>query len=290
VPDYLTTFSGLIKLRVTLAVVLSAAVGYLMAKPVAETMLFVVSAGVFLLSAGSAVLNHVQERHLDARMERTKNRPVASGKVSAKTAGITAVMLAIAGFVLLLVFTGWLSATLGLVTLGIYNGVYTPLKRITPYALLPGGLVGAIPPAIGYTAAGGALLSDHLAIICLFFFVWQVPHFLLLLLLYGEEYAKAGFKTLNLFFSSQMLSTITWLWMITLACATILLATAGIVSYKPYKYVLTIATVTLLVATLPVLNPKNHQRIVPRMFRWINLFMVLIAHLVMFQHLYHNSE
>ncbi len=283
------SIAGLIKLRVTLAVVLSAAVGYLMVSPAAETMLFVVSAGVFLMAAGSAVLNHLQERHHDALMERTRNRPIPSGKISVKKAGITATLLAVTGFFVLLVFAGWLPAILGAVTLLIYNGIYTPLKRITPYALLPGGLVGAVPPAIGYTAAGGALISQEIAIVALFFFVWQVPHFLLLLLLHGEEYVKAGFKTLNLYFSTRMLALITWLWMIALACATLLLTTAEIVSYTPYRYVLLIATATLLIATLPVVNPAKHHHIVPRMFRWINLFMVLIAHLIMFQHLYHGN-
>jgi len=279
----------LLKLRVSLAVVLSTAVGYIMVNNAADTLLFIVSAGVLLMATGSAVLNHVQEHRRDALMERTRTRPVPAGVITPKAGALLGASLAISGVALLTLFAGPLPASLGMATLLLYNVIYTPLKVRTPYALLPGSLVGAIPPAIGFAAAGGNILNPQLITLSLFFFIWQVPHFMLLLLKYGDEYLNAGFKTLNRYIPSRQLALITLIWMVALAISALILVKAEVITHTPYVILLVIASITLIIASLPILNTTQHQRLIPRMFRWINIFMVLVAHLVMFQHLYYPA-
>lgn len=102
----------------------------------------------------------------------------------------------------------------GIFTFFWYNGVYTPLKRKTAFAIIPGALVGALPPVAGWTAAGGDLLDGRIIMIAAYFFIWQIPHFWLLLMLYGNDYEKGGFPTLNRVFSPEQLKRITVMWLI----------------------------------------------------------------------------
>jgi heme o synthase len=95
-----------------------------------------------------------------------------------------------------------------------YNGIYTPLKKINPLAIIPGSLVGSIPPAVGWTAAGGNILDPQIIILSFFFFIWQIPHFWLLLLIFGKDYENAGFPTLMQIFSSDQLARITFIWIV----------------------------------------------------------------------------
>jgi len=160
--EKIKVFAELIKVRIALAVVLSTAVGYLVVNHAADDLLVWVSLGVFLLASGSAAINHLQEAGQDASMERTAGRPIPSGNISRPVAMGIALALSLGGITILWVTGGWLPALLGLITLAWYNAVYTPLKTVTPYALLIGALVGAIPPAIGYTAAGGGIEEVNL--------------------------------------------------------------------------------------------------------------------------------
>jgi len=107
---------------------------------------------------------------------------------------VIAVALLVSGS-LLLAFTGRMPFILGLVNVLLYNVIYTGLKKRTTLAILPGALVGAIPPVIGYTSAGGAMTDTVIMFFALFMFLWQIPHFWLLLVRHGSEYEKAGFKT-----------------------------------------------------------------------------------------------
>lgn len=281
----LRVIAELIKVRVALAVVLSAAVGFLMITGGVNPGLFQVSAGVLLMAFGSAALNHVQEHASDLLMERTRNRPIPAGIVSVRLAVIFAVTLSATGFVILWIGFGWMPALLGAATLALYNGIYTPLKKTTPYALLPGSLVGALPPLIGFTAAGGSPFNPDILMVALFFFIWQVPHFMLLLLHHGDDYLKAGFNTLNRALNTRQMSLLTVFWMIMLALSACLFPLFGIIQATPYVIVTLMAALVLVVTAIPMLNPVSHHRHIPVMFRIINLFMLLIAHLIMFQHL-----
>jgi heme o synthase len=277
----LKIFVELIKLRLALAVVLSAAVGYILRSGTTDTLLVLISVGVLLLASGSAALNHWQEHLLDGKMPRTARRPIPAAAISRKSVAVMALCLSLSGLVLLYFTAGWLPALLGLLTLLWYNAVYTPLKPHTSYALMIGALVGAIPPAIGYTAAGGSITDPVLWILCLFFFVWQVPHFLLLLLRYGDEYLIAGFRSLNRFLSVRQMANLTLVWIIALVVSSALLPLFGMIRRDLFIIVLLVAGGALVAFSFPLLNPTAHDSHIPKMFRVINGFMILVAHLIM---------
>lgn len=158
--------------------------------------LAIAAAGVFLLSAGASALNQVTERNSDALMQRTADRPLPSGRMAPPAALAAAALLLAAGS-LLLAMCGMMPLLLGAASIILYNIIYTGLKKKTTLAIVPGALVGAVPPLIGYTAAGGAMTDTAIILFALFMFLWQMPHFWLLLLRYGEEYEKAGIKTFH---------------------------------------------------------------------------------------------
>lgn len=196
----------LTKWKLSLAVAFSAVTGYLifdggiagtgLSESAIDTALIMVATGVFFLSAGAAALNQYTERKSDALMERTAGRPLPSGRMAAPAALVVAVAVLAAGIVLLARGGTW-PVLLGALNVILYNLIYTGLKRRTTLAIIPGALVGAVPPLIGYTAAGGAMTDSRILLFALFMFLWQMPHFWLLLIRYGEEYEKAGIKTIH---------------------------------------------------------------------------------------------
>jgi len=151
--------------------------------------------GTGLASAGAFVLNHYVERDLDARMERTRNRPLPRGTVSPKAALGLGVALVAAGTIVLAVWTQWLAAALVLVTALLYVLVYTPLKRVTWWNTPVGAIPGAMPPMIGWAAATGRIDAGAW-ILFLILFLWQHPHFYALAWMYREDYARGGIKML----------------------------------------------------------------------------------------------
>jgi len=173
------------KVKITFAVSLTTITGYVLAKGVFDSGLILPAIGIFILACGSSALNHYQEKDKDSLMERTKNRPIPSGRISPDRALFVALALSVAGAWLLYYSSGFLAMQLGILALIWYNGIYTPLKRKTAFAVIPGSLIGAIPPAVGWVAGGGNMLNPNLFLLLFFFFIWQVPHFWLLLLKYG---------------------------------------------------------------------------------------------------------
>jgi heme o synthase len=184
----------LTKWKLSLAVAFSAVTGYLICNGDGSGGLIPVAAGVFFLSSGAAAFNQYTERKSDAQMERTAGRPLPSGRMSPPAAIVVAVVVLLAGIVLLSRGGTW-PVLLGALNVILYNLIYTGLKKKTTLAIIPGALVGAVPPLIGYTAAGGAMADSRILLFALFMFLWQMPHFWLLLIRYGEEYEKAGIKT-----------------------------------------------------------------------------------------------
>jgi protoheme IX farnesyltransferase len=137
------------------------------------------------------------ERDTDALMERTRDRPLAAGRLRARPVFWMGQVLAVLALGIFVAVGDWLTAGLGLLTWASYLLVYTPLKRRSPLSLLAGAVTGALPPVMGWTAGGGALNQTALGLFCLLF-VWQVPHFLAIASLYGEQYRAAGIKVLGL--------------------------------------------------------------------------------------------
>jgi len=210
---------------------LSALAGYaLHPSPHAPATAALLLAGVCLLAAGCSALNQVQERDVDARMERTGRRPVACGRLSAQ-AGLALALALAAGGLLLLAAAGETAFLFGAFALLWYNGVYTPLKRRTPFAVLPGALCGALPPLIGWTAAGGEPADFRIVLIAGLIFLWQIPHFWFFALKHREDFQRAGLPTVFTRFTPAQLHRLALAWAFSLACATLLLPAFGLLQH-----------------------------------------------------------
>lgn len=206
----------LTRLPLSAAVSLSALAGHCL-HPAAGKGAFAATLGVLLLAAGSTALNQLQERRTDALMERTRNRPLPAGRMRPATALFLAVALTLAGAGALSL-TGSAAATaLGAFSVLWYNGVYTPLKKRTPFALLPGALCGALPPTIGWTAAGGSAGDPRIVLLATLFFLWQIPHFWRLALRWRDDYRRAGVPIVCDLFSERQNRRILAAWIGSLA-------------------------------------------------------------------------
>ena len=192
----ISDFRRLIRPRVSLAVAAGSMFGVFYHGGAGPVEAVLAPAGAFLLCGACSVWNQIQERGPDARMERTRNRPLVSDRVSVLGASLLAGLLFLFGLGSFFLAGGWPLFLLGLAITAVYNGVYTPLKRVTPAALLAGGFAGAVPPLTGWMAAGGQVLDPRILAVTIIFYLWQVPHFWLLAEKQRADYERAGFAVL----------------------------------------------------------------------------------------------
>lgn len=230
----------LLKLRITIASTVTTVVGYTMARGRFDGPLAAVAAGILLQACGAAALNQVQDATVDARMPRTSGRPIPSGRVSrGKAALLAGGLLAVGTTVSWLVSPA--AALVGLAAAVVYNGIYTPLKRVTPFAALPGALIGALPPVAGWVAAGGYLSDPVIQAVAFFFFLWQIPHFWLLLLFYERDYTAGGMPSLFDRFDRRQVVKLTFLWIAAVAVAAMLMPLFRVFDHPAFGYVLAAA-------------------------------------------------
>jgi heme o synthase len=190
-------FSELIKARLTSLVLMTSAVGfYLGERGAMDWILFFNSlAATALVASGAAALNQLLERDYDAKMRRTQDRPLPSGRLQPATVALFGGVISVAGLVYLAVAVNLLTSVLGAVTLVSYLFIYTPLKRVTWLNTAIGAIPGGLPPLMGWTAARGELSGEGWALFAILAF-WQIPHFFAIAWMYRDEYAKAGFVML----------------------------------------------------------------------------------------------
>lgn len=193
-------YAELFKVRVTALVVMTAWAGFYLASMRSgissiQPGLIAALAGIGLVSAGSAALNEALERRLDAKMIRTAQRPMASGRISLPHGVLLGMAAIVAGSLWLTYSTNLLTGTLTLITAFTYVAVYTPLKRHTTLATFIGAFPGAMPPLLGWTAVRGAIEWPAVALFAILF-VWQFPHFMAIAWLYKEDYGRAGIRML----------------------------------------------------------------------------------------------
>lgn len=188
-------YASFIKLRLASLVVFSAVLGYMLAVPSIDwTVLSILCVGGFLVTGSSNGFNQIIERDLDKLMDRTKDRPLAAGRMSVTEAFIVASLTGIVG-VGMLFYLNTLTGVLGVLALFSYVAIYTPLKRITPWAVFVGAFPGAIPPMLGWVAATGTFGLEA-GILFALQFMWQFPHFWAIAWKINDDYLKAGFKLL----------------------------------------------------------------------------------------------
>jgi protoheme IX farnesyltransferase len=191
-PSRLSDYLCLTKPEVTFLVLIATALGGFMAVESPDLLrLFHAVLGTALVAGGTAALNHYIEREHDAKMRRTANRPLPSGRLSGREALAFGVGISMAGVLYLAVLVNWLTCFLGLATLLSYLCIYTPLKRRTTWATFVGAFPGAAPVLMGWAAMTGSLSVGAWALYALLF-VWQFPHFLAIAWMYREDYARAG--------------------------------------------------------------------------------------------------
>jgi len=188
----------LAKVRLNTLVVVTTAGGYYMAavNGVDVPRLLWTCAGTALVAGGASAINQVTERDTDRLMERTKNRPVAHGRMTVRVGSAIAGTLSLLGLAILWSLVGRTPTLVALATLVIYVLAYTPLKRRSSLATIVGAIPGALPPLIGWSAAGGPLGSPAAWTLFLIMFLWQLPHFLAIAWMYRDDYARAGLPML----------------------------------------------------------------------------------------------
>ena len=218
----------LAKVRIAVLATASAVTGFFLSAHGLTAEVFPLVLGVFFLAGGAGALNQVQEVDIDALMVRTCRRPIPSGRMTRRTGLLVALALLGLGFAFL--SSDIEAVLLGACTVMWYNGIYTPLKRVTAFAAIPGGVVGALPPVIGWVMGGGSIADPAIVAVAFFFFVWQVPHFWLLLMRIGDDYVRAGLPTLTRLFSRRQLARIIYVWMIATAVACMSMPMFGISS------------------------------------------------------------
>jgi len=182
------------KPRVVMLMILTSLVGMFLAVPgmVPVDVLVLGNLGIALVAGSGAVVNHLIDRKIDVVMKRTHNRPIPQGRVDPLQAGIFAAVIGLAGMAILLLWANPLSAWLTLASFIGYAFIYTGyLKHATPQNIVIGGLAGAMPPLLGWSAVTGTIEADAVVLV-LIIFAWTPPHFWALAIHRKEEYAKSG--------------------------------------------------------------------------------------------------
>lgn len=198
--NFISDFNKLIKLRLTLTVVFSASVSFLIGSKVQGEIIWInwaiLTLGGFLVTSSANGFNEIIEKDFDKLMTRTMDRPIPSGRMNTGQALVLSLFMGIVG-TLILVKLNFLTGVLSVFSLFFYAFIYTPMKRISPIAVFVGAIPGAFPPLIGYFAAfDNPSISWIPVILFIIQFVWQFPHFWAIAWVLDEDYKKAGFRLL----------------------------------------------------------------------------------------------
>jgi protoheme IX farnesyltransferase len=159
--------------------------------------------GISLVAAGSSAFNQYLERLADGRMQRTCNRPLPAGRLMPGEVLLFGIICGLAGTLYLACTVNWLTSGLAAMTLLLYSFVYTPLKSKTYLNTVIGAIPGALPPVLGWTAAGGKLDEGAFTLFAVLF-LWQFPHFMAIAWIYREDYARAGMRMLSVHRSAHV--------------------------------------------------------------------------------------
>ena len=222
------------KFVLSFAVSLSALFAYIMAKGEVGLDMLLATFAVLLVAMGVSTLNQVQEYKSDAKMERTKNRPIASGRMTPRTGLIIGAILILMSLALIYSLLGLTGVNIFIFAFLWYNAMYTPLKKKSALAVVPGAILGVIPPAVGWLVAGHTLMELEFIALALYFFIWQVPHFWLLVMLFHGDYKDGGYPTAMRLFGQASLQRLTFVWLIFTIQAGIFLVWV----YQPYMITL----------------------------------------------------
>ena len=232
-------------------------------------------AGILLLASGASALNQFQEKEFDARMTRTKKRPLPSGDLTLNAALYIALLLILTGLILLFLTSPLVTTLLGMFNILWYNGIYTYLKRKTAFAVVPGALTGVIPVIMGWTSAGGYLFDSFPLLLGFFIFMWQVPHFWLLGMIYDKDYKNGGFPVMTDLFQPTAIHRIIFSWLLAASLSSALIILFVHIHHAFTSLLTLLLNLLLLVISVwfLFLSKQLNYRL---LFIMINLFMLLV--------------
>ena len=277
------SFLLLIRYKVSFLLSLSSFTGFVLYSHQITAELWYMFAGVYLLASSATVINQIQESKFDALMDRTHLRPIPSGTTTVKIASMYAFILLVFGAVMLFIFGGVIPLILGLLNIFWYNLIYTKLKRISAFAVVPGGLTGMIPPMIGYTAAGGHIFDYSILLFALFVFLWLVPHFWLLMNRYRMDYKNAGFPVISDTFYPKTFRIVTLSWMLASIFSIIPMMFYGIINSVIFVSFFLIAFIIYFIINYFKSDSYIYSKSTLVLY---NVFMLLLNVILIFDNLY----
>jgi protoheme IX farnesyltransferase len=247
----------LAKLKIMIPVSLTGFTGYFAFDPHFSSRIFLLSFGILLMAVSASVLNQIQEVKPDGMMIRTCNRPLPARRISLTSALLFFFFSLIAG-VSIIYYAGNINAVIiGLFTIFWYNVIYTYFKRISAFAVVPGAITGALPPLIGWVAAGGGPWEKPIVFIEFLIFIGQIPHFWLLILKYGEEYKQAGFPSLTNIFNRAQIKRLTFVWVISSVAAALFLCYFEIIQNTIIIVILVVISIYVIWQFLELLKIRE---------------------------------
>lgn len=272
--SFLSKYFKLVRLHLSLAISFSALIGSILYENSVSLNTVYVFIGVFLLSASASALNQIQERNIDALMDRTKTRPIPSKQITLRTAYGIVIVLGILGVAFLLA-TSILSTLLGIFNMLWYNAIYTPLKRKTTFAVLIGAVTGAVPPAIGWCAVGGGITDTTILLVAFFMFLWQMPHFWLLLIKFRNDYQKAGFAMLTTTTSDKKIRHIMFIWILSTSVSSLFFPLFHVISGGFYIVSLLIINAFIIWQFYKIAFSHNNNMPIEPAFRYLYVYQIL---------------
>ena len=270
--DYLE----LAKINIMIPVALTGFTGYFIFDPHLSLRIFITSCGILLMAISASVLNQVQEMETDGKMARTRNRPLPLHRVSVQGATIFILINLLAGIILIYYGGNLKAVVIGLITIVWYNGIYTYAKRITAFAVVPGAITGALPPLIGWVAAGGSLWEKPVLFVEFLIFTGQIPHFWLLILKYGEEYKQAGIPSLTDVFSPKQIKRLTFTWVVSSVFAALFLCYFEIIHSHIVILILVMASIYIIWQFSTLLKIRAKSNNYKRYSMFLDLYFLLI--------------
>ena len=276
------------KFILSFAVSLSALFAYVLAKGEVGFNMFLATFSVLLVAMGVSTLNQVQEYKEDSKMERTKNRPIAAGRMSPTTGIAIAAVMMVLSMISIYSLLGLTGINIFMFAFIWYNAMYTPLKKKSALAVVPGAILGVIPPAVGWLVAGHSLLELEFIALGLYFFIWQVPHFWLLVMLFHGDYKDGGYPTAMRLFGQASLQRLTFVWLIFTIQAGIFLVSV----FEPYTTTVVLSIligIWAFVSSLELLRERFELQNARQVFWKINAaFLAIIILLSIDEYIKHH--
>ena len=273
--ELLRIISELGKVRISVAVAFTTFTGYILSHGEFDRGFVLPFIGIFLLACGASAFNQLQETETDKIMKRTAGRPLPSGRISKTGALLIALTYFISGCLVLYFGPGLLTLLVGVSTFVWYNLIYTPLKKVTAFAAVPGSMVGALPPLAGWVAGGGSLTDPGALALGFFFFMGQIPHFWLLLLKLGKQYESAQLPSLTQFFTDEQIKRLTFVWIAATGVSALVLP-----MFKLQDQIWSVALIIMLSISLVVIFIPLLQRHKPfnvgKSFVLINVYYLFV--------------